>query len=197
MQLRNLSTSANSSNSQVSWDGEKGRNLEEKGLKGSLVALMQKKRNGIFISFFGQNIYLPLASLSGNQATVLQSTVVQPTSVVDLRRTCCDCDLSFWLFNLFLSPSVKVEMTTKIYFKVIWIFKDGRNSVSSDFSVDIYEDIFESIQHTDMEDHTHVYKQFTSSFRNVFPQFNNKDYKMTALRKYFIKVTPLHIEILP
>jgi len=30
-------------------------------------------------------------------------------------------------------------MTTKIYFKVIWIFKDGRNSVSSDFSVDIYE----------------------------------------------------------
>jgi len=48
-----------------------------------------------------------------------------------------------------------------------------------------------------MQERSHIYKRFSSSFRNAFPQFNNKDYKMTALRKYFIKVTPLHIEILP
>lgn len=73
-------------------------------------------------------------------------------------------------------------MTTKIYFKAIWIFKNGRNSVSSDFSVDIYDDVFDSIEHTDIEDSRHIHQQFSSAFRKAFPQYNNKDYKMIALR---------------
>jgi len=78
-------------------------------------------------------------------------------------------------------------MTTKIYFKAVWIFKDGRNSVSSNFSVDIYEDVFDSIRNTDMEESEHILDRFSSSFRKAFPQFNNKDFKMTAVGKYFVQ----------
>ena len=78
-------------------------------------------------------------------------------------------------------------MTTKIYFKAIWIFKDGRNSVISDFNVEIYKDVFDSIRNTDMEESKHIYKRFSSSFRKAFPQFNNKDFKMTGVGKYFVK----------
>ncbi len=75
-------------------------------------------------------------------------------------------------------------MTTKIYFKLTWVFKDGRNNVNSNFSVDIYEDVFDSIENTDTEDCIHISQQFSSALYDAFPQFNNKDYKMTAVGKY-------------
>ena len=76
-------------------------------------------------------------------------------------------------------------MTTKIYFNATWVFKDGRNSVSIDFCVDIYQDVFESIPNTDLQEHQHISKQFSLVFLRAFPQFNNTEYKMTALGKNY------------
>lgn len=79
-------------------------------------------------------------------------------------------------------------MTTKIFFKVTWIFKDGRNSVASDFSVNLYQDVFDSIPYEDAQEREHIFKQFSRAFFEAFPQFNIKNYKMTALGKYLLSI---------
>ena len=77
-------------------------------------------------------------------------------------------------------------MTTKIYFKVTWIFKDGRNNIVSDFNVDIDQDVWESLPHVDMQDGEHITHQFGSALRNAFPQFDKQEFKVTALGKYSV-----------
>lgn len=77
-------------------------------------------------------------------------------------------------------------MTTKIYFNATWIFKDDRNSVNSDFSVEMHQDVFDSIPNTDLQEKQHILTQFRSAFLTAFPKFNNVEYKMTALGKNFI-----------
>jgi len=80
--------------SQVSWDREKGRNLKEnklrKGIEGSWWPWCKRiKAKGFSISFSGPNRYPSREPFWQYQATVRLSGV-QPTSVVDLRRTYCD-----------------------------------------------------------------------------------------------------------
>jgi len=87
-------------------------------------------------------------------------------------------------------------MTTKIYFNATWVFKDGRNSFSSDFCVDIYQDVIESIPNTDLQEHQHISKQFSLYFFRAFPQFNNTEYKMTALGKNAINFLNHFMQIL-
>ena len=74
-------------------------------------------------------------------------------------------------------------MTTTIYFNVTWVFKDDRNSVSSNFSVEMHQDVFDSIPNTDSQEQQHILTQFRLGFLRAFPQFNNTEYKMTALGK--------------
>ncbi len=82
-----------------------------------------------------------------------------------------------------IRQALEKKMTTKIYFKVTWIFKDGRSSVASDFDVDIYKDVFESIPNTDFEEGEHIFKTFYSALCEAFPDFDSEEYKMTSLGK--------------
>lgn len=63
--------------------------------------------------------------------------------------------------------------------------------------MDTYEDVFDLIEHADMEKRNLIYKKCSSSFHKTFPhQFNNKDYKIIALRKYFVNFTLKKIQII-
>ena len=82
-------------------------------------------------------------------------------------------------------------MTIKIYFKVISNSKDGCDNAivdcSRDFSVDIYEDVFNSIPNTDYEESRHIFERFHAAFFKSFPDFNIEEYNMIALGKFSFK----------
>ena len=60
-----------------------------------------------------------------------------------------------------------------------WIFKDGRNRVTSDSSVGIiYQDMFYLlVPNTEFEGSRHISKRFDLAFFEAFPQFKIEEYK--------------------
>ena len=101
--------------------------------------------------------------------------------VMDQPAPCCLIDYCGYASESYMKMN---PSTTKIYFKINWIFNDGRSSPTNDriFGVDISNNILKSLPNLmEDDDRIHLSTPIFEAFKREFPEFNEEEYKLEAL----------------